>query len=59
MSGNGRVLVAGATGDFGSALTYTLLATGANIRVLEHQKLVPDEIKDAGVEVVSGDIARS
>jgi uncharacterized protein YbjT (DUF2867 family) len=56
MSGNGRILVTGATGDFGSALTYTLLAAGANIRVLEHQKPVPDEIKDAGVEVVLGDL---
>ena len=56
MSDNGKILVTGGTGDLGGALTYTLLAMGANFRVLEHQKPVSSEIKDAGVEVVPGDL---
>lgn len=55
MSDNGKILVTGGTGDLGGALTYTLLAMGANFRVLEHKKPVSSEIKDAGVEVVPGD----
>ena len=59
MSDTGKILVTGATGDIGGAVVQTLMAMGANIRVLEHNNPVSQDIRDAGVEVVRGDLMDS
>jgi uncharacterized protein YbjT (DUF2867 family) len=56
MSKRGKILVTGATGNFGSVVVQNLLAMGVNLRALEHNTPVSQELKDAGVEVVAGDM---
>ena len=58
MSGTEKILVTGATGDVGSAVVQNLVALGANIRALEHVQPVAQELREAGVEVVSADLLK-
>jgi len=56
MSGSEKILVIGATSDAGGAVAHTLIGMGANVRLLEHKSPISQELKDTGVEIVSGDL---
>jgi len=60
MANSGKILVLGPTGNVGSALIPKLTAIGADVRALTHDKPSDtskvEALKDAGVEVVSGDL---
>lgn len=53
-----RVLVTGATGFLGRAVTDALLAAGHQVRALVRPATDPTGLGDAGVEVVLGDLRR-
>lgn len=52
----GKILVTGATSNYGSALIQSLTAMGTNVRALVHHESKAQGLKDAGVEVVVGDL---
>lgn len=58
MSDTGKILVTGATSNYGSAMIQNLIAMGADIRVLVHDGSKAKGLKDAGVEVVVSDYLR-
>ncbi len=58
MSGSGKILVTGATGNVSSGLIPILTAMGANVRALVHAELKAQALRDAGVEVVIGDLEK-
>jgi len=55
MSATGKILVTGATSDYGSALIQNLIAVGADIRAFVHTESKAQGLREAGVEVVVGD----
>lgn len=50
------ILVVGATGDLGGAVTKMLLAKGKEVRVLAREKSNYRSLKEAGAKVVFGDL---
>ena len=56
MTNSGKILVLGPTGNVGSALTPRLTAAGEDVRVLVRDDSKAQALKDAGVEVSSGDL---
>src|SRR5712691_11195091 len=58
MSDTGKILVTGATSDYGSAMIQNLIAIEADIRALVHHESKAQGLKDAGVEVVVSDYLR-
>ncbi|MCH9037201.1 MAG: SDR family oxidoreductase, partial [Chloroflexi bacterium] len=56
MSNSGKILVTGATGNVGSLLIPILANLGADVRALVHSESKAQGLKDAGVEVVVGDL---
>ncbi len=58
MSNSGKILITGATGNVGSLLIPKLTNLGADVRALVHNKSKAQGLKDAGVEVVVGDLDR-
>ncbi len=55
MSATGKILVTGATSNYGSAMIQNLIAIGADIRALVHHESKAQGLRDAGVEVVVAD----
>lgn len=53
---NDRVLVTGATGFLGSALTRRLIANGATVRMLVRSATKAEALGNLGAEIVIGDI---
>lgn len=58
MSDFGKILVTGATGNVSSAAIQYLVGLGANVRALVRDESKAQSLKDAGVEVVVGDLMR-
>ena len=58
MANSGTVLVTGATGNVASILIPTLLQSGQQVRALVHEELKAQPLRDAGAEVVIGDLDR-
>lgn len=56
MPGSGMILVTGATGNVGGGVIASLIAMGANVRALVRDELKAQGLRDAGVEVVIGDL---
>ena len=56
MSGKLKVLVTGATGNTGSVLVPALLREGINVRVFARDEAKAKSLKNAGAEVVIGDL---
>ncbi len=56
MSNSGKILVTGATGNVGSILIPILTNLGADVRALVGDESKAPGLKDAGVEVVVGDL---
>ena len=54
----GTILVTGATGNIGSGLVPSLIAKGASVRALVRDGSKAQGLRDAGVEVVIGDLDR-
>ncbi len=54
----GRILVTGATGNVGSVLIPNLTNLGANVRALVRDESKAQGLKDAGIEVVIGDLEK-
>ena len=52
----GKILVTGATGNVSSGLIPNLIAMGATVRALVRDESKAQGLKDAGVEVVIGDL---
>ena len=52
----GKILVTGATGSVGSLLIPSLTALGADVRAMVRDESKAQGLKDAGVEVVVGDL---
>jgi uncharacterized protein YbjT (DUF2867 family) len=52
----GKILVTGATGNVSSGLIPNLTAMGANVRALVRDESKAQGLRDAGVEVVIGDL---
>ena len=52
----GKILVTGATGNVGSILIPKLIAMGATVRALVRDESKAQGLRDAGVEVVIGDL---
>ena len=52
----GKILVTGATGNVGSGLIPELIAKGASVRALVRDESQAQGLRDAGVEVVIGDL---
>ncbi len=52
----GKILVTGATGNVGSGLIPELIAKGASVRALVRDATKAQGLRDAGVEVVIGDL---
>lgn len=50
------ILVTGATGHIGNVLTRQLLASGAKVRALVRQQVVPAALEGLDVELVRGDV---
>ena len=57
-SGFGKILVTGATGNVGSVLIPNLTNLGADVRALVRDESKAQGLKDAGVEVVVGDLEK-
>ena len=53
---SGKILVTGATGSVGGALITNLTAVGADVRALVRDESKAQGLRDAGVEVVVGDL---
>ena len=51
-----KILVTGATGNVGGAVIANLITLGANVRALVRDESKVQGLKDAGVEVVIGDL---
>ena len=58
MTGTGKILVTGATGNVGSVLIPTLTNLGADVRALVRDESKAQGLKNAGVEVVIGDLEK-
>jgi len=58
MSNTEKILVTGATSNYGSAMIQNLIAIKADIRALVHHESKAQGLRDAGVEVVVGDYLR-
>jgi len=58
MSNTEKILVTGATSNYGGAMIQNLIATKADIRALVHHESKAQGLRDAGVEVVVGDYLR-
>ncbi len=56
MTNSGKILVTGATGNVGSSLIPNLTNLGADVRALVRDESKAQGLKDAGVEVVVGDL---
>ncbi len=56
MQNTGEILVTGATGNVGGAVISNLTAMGANVRALVRDESKTQGLRDAGVEVVMGDL---
>ncbi len=52
----GKILVTGATGNVGGGVIASLTAMGANVRALVLEESKAQGLRDAGVEVVIGDL---
>ncbi len=52
----GKILVTGATGNVGSVLIPNLTSLGADVRALVRDESKAQGLKDAGIEVVVGDL---
>ena len=52
----GKIVVTGATGNVGSILIPKLIAMGATVRALVRDESKAQGLRDAGAEVVSGDL---
>ena len=55
MSNSGKILVTGATSDFGIKLIQNLVAAGADVRAFVHTESKAQGLREAGVEIVVGD----
>ena len=53
---NKNILVTGGTGMIGSHLVELLLEKNANIRTISHERKIPNELEDKGLDVISGDL---
>ena len=53
---NKNILVTGGTGMIGSHLVELLLEKNANIRIISHERKIPNELEDKGLDVISGDL---
>ncbi len=53
---SGKILVTGATGNVGSLLVPNLISLGADVRALVRDESKAQGLKDAGVEIVVGDL---
>jgi uncharacterized protein YbjT (DUF2867 family) len=51
---NKNILVTGGTGMIGSHLVELLLKKNANIRIISHERKIPNELEDKGLDVISG-----
>ena len=51
-----NILVTGGTGMIGSHLVELLLERNANVRIVAHEREIPPELEDKGLDVVSGDL---
>lgn len=58
MARNRKILVTGATGNVGGAVTANLIAMGASVRTLVRDESKAQSLKDAGVELVVGDLEK-
>ncbi len=56
MASSGTILVTGATGNVGGGLIPKLIAMGATVRALVRDESKAQGLRDAGVEVVIGDL---
>ena len=56
MTNTGKILVTGATGNVGSGLIPNLINLGTEVRALVRDESKAQGLKDAGVEVVVGDL---
>ncbi len=56
MANSGKILVTGATGNVGSILVPILTNLGADVRALTRDESKAQGLKDAGAEVVVGDL---
>ena len=56
MTDAGKILVTGATGNVGSILIPTLINLGADVRALTRDESKAQGLKDAGAELVVGDL---
>jgi GDP-L-fucose synthase len=53
---NKNILVTGGTGMIGSHLVELLLEKNANIRIISHERKIPNELEDKGLDIISGDL---
>ena len=51
-----NILVTGGTGMIGSHLVELLLEKNANVRIVAHEREIPPELEDKGLDVISGDL---
>ena len=58
VTNSGKILVTGATGNVGGAVIANLTAMGANVRALVRDDSKAQGLRDAGVEVVVGDLEK-
>jgi len=58
MANAGKILVTGATGNVGSILIPNLTNLGADVRALTRDESKAQGLKDAGIEVVVGDLEK-
>ena len=56
MTNSGKILVTGATGNVGSLLIPILTNLGADVRALTRDETKAQGLKDAGAEIVVGDL---
>jgi len=56
MYSNKKILVTGGTGMIGSHLVEQLVEKGANVRIIEHKRDIPDELKRLELDIMSGDL---
>lgn len=53
-----KILVTGATGMLGSHLVELLLKKQAKLRIVKHERKIPNEIQNKDIDVIQGDLTR-
>ena len=56
MFSNKKILVTGGTGMIGSHLVELLIEKNADVRIISHNRKIPEELENKNLDIISGDL---